>query len=92
MDAVIAHSEHGAAGLREEVGLDPASVHIVAELPAIVERSATPESPYKVEYALTKKGRELADALGITRILVTFTHEKTNAVAFAVAVREDGAR
>jgi holo-[acyl-carrier protein] synthase len=32
------------------------------------------------------KGR--ADALGITRVLVTFTHERTNAVAFAVAVRE----
>ena len=29
-----------------------------------------------------------ADGLGITRVLVTFTHEKTNAVAFAVAVRE----
>jgi holo-[acyl-carrier protein] synthase len=26
-----------------------------------------------------------ADALGIDRVLVTFTHEKTNAVAFAVA-------
>jgi holo-[acyl-carrier protein] synthase len=33
------------------------------------------------------KGR--ADRLGITRILITFTHEKTNAVAFAIAVRED---
>ena len=30
------------------------------------------------------KGR--ADKLGITRILITFTHERTNAVAFAVAV------
>ena len=28
-----------------------------------------------------------ADALGITQVLVTFTHEKTNAVAFAIAVR-----
>jgi holo-[acyl-carrier protein] synthase len=27
-----------------------------------------------------------ADALGIDRVLVTFTHEKTSAVAFAVAV------
>jgi holo-[acyl-carrier protein] synthase len=27
-----------------------------------------------------------ADALGIDRVLVTFTHEKTNAVAFAIAV------
>lgn len=28
-----------------------------------------------------------ADSLGVTRVLVTFTHEKTNAVAFAVAMR-----
>ncbi|HEX6230548.1 MAG TPA: holo-ACP synthase [Actinomycetota bacterium] len=27
-----------------------------------------------------------ADALGVDRVLVTFTHEKTSAVAFAVAV------
>jgi holo-[acyl-carrier protein] synthase len=27
-----------------------------------------------------------ADALGITQVLITFTHEKTSAVAFAVAV------
>jgi len=27
-----------------------------------------------------------ADSLGISRVLITFTHEKTNAVAFAVAV------
>jgi holo-[acyl-carrier protein] synthase len=29
-----------------------------------------------------------ADGLGVSRILVTFTHEKTNAVAFAVAVSD----
>ena len=28
-----------------------------------------------------------ADALGVSQVLITFTHEKTNAVAFAVAVR-----
>jgi holo-[acyl-carrier protein] synthase len=28
-----------------------------------------------------------ADELGVTEVLITFTHEKTNAVAFAVAVR-----
>jgi len=27
-----------------------------------------------------------ADALGVSKVLITFTHEKTNAVAFAVAV------
>jgi glycosyltransferase involved in cell wall biosynthesis len=29
MDAVVAHSEHGAARLREEVGLDPARVRVI---------------------------------------------------------------
>ena len=29
-----------------------------------------------------------AETLGVSRVLITFTHEKTNAVAFAVAVRE----
>jgi glycosyltransferase involved in cell wall biosynthesis len=29
MDAVIAHSEHGAARLREQVGLDPAQVRVI---------------------------------------------------------------
>ncbi len=41
---------------------------------------------------LAGNAKRRADALGITGILVTFTHEKTNAVAFAVAVREDAAR
>jgi holo-[acyl-carrier protein] synthase len=38
--------------------------------------------------ALTGNAKERADALGVSRILITFTHERTNAVAFAVAVRE----
>jgi len=29
MDAVVAHSNHGAARLRDEVGLDPAKVHVI---------------------------------------------------------------
>jgi glycosyltransferase involved in cell wall biosynthesis len=29
MDAVVAHSEHGAARLRDEVGLDPGKVHVI---------------------------------------------------------------
>jgi glycosyltransferase involved in cell wall biosynthesis len=29
MDAVIAHSQHGAARLRDELGLDPARVHVI---------------------------------------------------------------
>ncbi len=38
--------------------------------------------------ALTGNAKRRADALGITRILITFTHEKTSAVAFAVAVTD----
>ena len=37
---------------------------------------------------LRGNAKSRADALGITRVLITFTHEKTSAVAFAVAVRE----
>ena len=37
---------------------------------------------------LSGNAKRRADALDITRVLVTFTHEKTSAVAFAMAVRE----
>jgi holo-[acyl-carrier protein] synthase len=40
--------------------------------------------------ALTGNAKRRADALGVSRVLVTFTHEKTTAVAFAIAVREAG--
>lgn len=33
MDAVIAHSEHGARRLRDEVGLDPARIHVIPHGP-----------------------------------------------------------
>jgi holo-[acyl-carrier protein] synthase len=36
--------------------------------------------------ALTGNAKRRADALGLSKVLITFTHEKTNAVAFAVAV------
>jgi holo-[acyl-carrier protein] synthase len=35
---------------------------------------------------LEGNAKRRADALGISRVLITFTHEKTSAVAFAVAV------
>ena len=38
--------------------------------------------------ALVGGAEARAGSLGITRVLITFTHEKTNAVAFAVAVRD----
>ena len=39
---------------------------------------------------LTGNARRRADSMGIAKILITFTHEKTSAVAFAVAVGEGG--
>lgn len=48
MDAVVAHSEHGAARLRDEVGLDPARVRTIPHgafdyLTALPEERALPE-------------------------------------------------
>jgi holo-[acyl-carrier protein] synthase len=36
---------------------------------------------------LEGQAKARADELGVTHVLITFTHERTNAVAFAVAVR-----
>jgi holo-[acyl-carrier protein] synthase len=38
--------------------------------------------------ALTGNAKRRADALGLSRVLITVTHEKTNAIAFAVAVSD----
>jgi holo-[acyl-carrier protein] synthase len=35
---------------------------------------------------LDGNAKRRADALGVSEVLITFTHEKTNAVAFAIAV------
>ncbi|MEA2551364.1 MAG: holo-[acyl-carrier protein] synthase [Actinomycetota bacterium] len=37
---------------------------------------------------LTGNAKRAADHRGVTAVLITTTHEKTNAVAFAIAVRE----
>ncbi len=39
------------------------------------------------EIVLEGNAKRRADALGVERVLITFTHERANAVAFAVAVR-----
>jgi holo-[acyl-carrier protein] synthase len=39
------------------------------------------------EIVLDGNAKLRADALGVDRVLVTFTHERSSAVAFAVAVR-----
>jgi holo-[acyl-carrier protein] synthase len=38
--------------------------------------------------ALAGNAKRRADALGVTRVLITFAHEKTSAVAFALAVTD----
>jgi holo-[acyl-carrier protein] synthase len=38
--------------------------------------------------ALAGNAKRRADAVGVDHVLITFTHERTNAVAFAIAVRE----
>jgi holo-[acyl-carrier protein] synthase len=38
--------------------------------------------------ALRGNAKRRADGLAVSRILITFTHERANAVAFALAVRE----
>jgi holo-[acyl-carrier protein] synthase len=49
-----------------------------------VERATTGAPAIRLE----GNAKRRADLLGITKVLITFTHERTNAVAFAVAVRE----
>jgi holo-[acyl-carrier protein] synthase len=36
---------------------------------------------------LDGNAKRRADALGVTDVLITFTHEKTSAIAFAIAIR-----
>jgi holo-[acyl-carrier protein] synthase len=38
--------------------------------------------------ALAGTAKHRADAIGVSRVMITFTHERTNAVAFAMAVTE----
>jgi holo-[acyl-carrier protein] synthase len=38
--------------------------------------------------ALAGNAKRRADALEVSRVLITFSHERTNAIAFALAVRE----
>jgi holo-[acyl-carrier protein] synthase len=49
--------------------------------------SVTRHPSGKPTISLAGNAKRQADALGITDVLVTFTHEKSNAVAFAIAVR-----
>src|SRR4026209_554343 len=49
--------------------------------------SVTRHPPGAPAIRLDGNAKHRADALGVTDVLITFTHEKTNAVAFAIAIR-----
>ena len=48
--------------------------------------SVTRHASGKPSILLTGNAKRRADSLGIAQVLVTFTHERANAVAFALAV------
>ena len=50
--------------------------------------SVTREPSGAPSIALSGRAKLRADDLGISKVFITFTHERTSAVAFAVAVRE----
>ncbi|HEX7140366.1 MAG TPA: helix-turn-helix domain-containing protein [Vicinamibacterales bacterium] len=60
------------------------------ELEGIVERTVVPETPVRVEYALTKKGRALASAMDA--IADWASHWMTNQPAPAMRVRHPARR
>jgi holo-[acyl-carrier protein] synthase len=49
--------------------------------------SVTRHSSGAPSIRLDGNAKRRADALGVTEVLITFTHEKASAVAFAIAVR-----
>jgi holo-[acyl-carrier protein] synthase len=49
--------------------------------------SVTRDSSGAPATRLDGNAKRRADALGVTDVLITFSHEKTSAVAFAIAVR-----
>ena len=50
------------------------------DITSVATRAARPRSSW------SGNAKRRADVLGIAEVLITFTHERTNAVAFAVAV------
>ena len=43
---------------------DPAQAGFTVEQEGLVDRSVVPDTPVRVEYSLTKKGKALAEAIG----------------------------
>lgn len=81
MDAVVAHSEHGAARLRDEVGLDPAKVRVIPHgafdyLTQLPEEKPLPpelegaEGPVILSFGLLRPYKGLENLLEAYRRLV----------------------
>jgi glycosyltransferase involved in cell wall biosynthesis len=49
MDAVVVHSQHGAARLRDELGLDPARVHVIPHGPLDATAGEPEDAPLPTE-------------------------------------------
>jgi glycosyltransferase involved in cell wall biosynthesis len=77
MDAVVAHSEHGAARLRDEVGLDPAKVRVIPHgafdyLTKLPEEKPLPEELEGAEGPVVLSFGLLRPYKGIENLLETF--------------------
>ena len=83
-DAVVAHSEHGAARLRDEVGLDPAKVHVIPHgafdyLTKLPEEKPLPpelegaEGPVILSFGLLRPYKGIENLLEAYRRLATAT-------------------
>jgi glycosyltransferase involved in cell wall biosynthesis len=84
MDAVVAHSEHGAARLRDEVGLDPAKVRVIPHgafdyLTRLPEEKPLPselegaEGPVILSFGLLRPYKGIENLLEAYRRLATAT-------------------
>ena len=79
MDAVVAHSEHGAARLRDEVGLDPAKVRVIPHgafdyLTKLPEEKPLPEELEGAEGPVVLSFGLLRPYKGIENLLEAFAH------------------
>ncbi len=77
MDAVVAHSEHGAARLRDEVGLDPAKVRVIPHgafdyLTKLPEEKPLPEELQGAEGAVILSFGLLRPYKGIENLLEAY--------------------
>lgn len=67
MDAVIAHSEQGARRLREEVGVDPAKVHVIPHGVFDYLTRLKPEAPLPAEFSPRQEGAPVVLFFGLLR-------------------------